>query len=382
MVLCNTSFCLSEPTSIKNRFTQCKICNVNMSCPRVLHALGHHRLSVSQAELAMCLDQKLALYPLMSAPQPMEPHRQPAVCSRNKTALRSVYPSSSSLPTYWETSKLQRCFRKSRALNKKRVVFADALGLELTAVHLFTPEPSSPSSSSSSGTGPSPIQLQDQQSASNRAPRYSLRLGFPQPTMDVKAFFGNLRERNIQLESCSVSENSISGRVWISHGSINKAVHVSITFDSWKTWRDFPCAHSHQQRCGGMDADVFSFDVPIPENVDPKEKIEFYLSLRPGPFPASHTDNNRGQNYRLYVEKDESSGSQGNAIYHDLTVSRQPTPAPKSKVPTFAQNSAVFQHLNEWLSTQQCRRIRPETSRPVNFLYKPTSYDATVMSVG
>ncbi|GLD55115.1 protein phosphatase 1 regulatory subunit 3C-B-like protein [Lates japonicus] len=150
-----------------------------MNCTRVLHAFGHSQPAVMPVDLAMCLSLK------------------PRSCFR----------------------------RDSTSVNKKRVVFADAKGLALTAVRLFIPEPSSPTPTLV--MKPSPAKLQGQQSTSNNLQRYKLRLGFPQPTLDFKAFLARLREMRVQLESCNISEHSLSGKVCVSHVSAEKAVHLT-----------------------------------------------------------------------------------------------------------------------------------------------------------
>lgn len=341
------------------------IYSLKMNCARVLHAFGSHpQPAVMPVDLAMCLSlsQSQPLYQLLSM-SPLKPTQRryqqtdcPPRTSPNSSQPASYSPmsSSSSLPSSPVPSEPRSCFRRdSGSLNKKRVVFADAKGLALTAVRLFIPEPSSPTSSLV--MKPSLPKLQGQQSTSNKLPRYKLRLGFPQPALDFKAFLARLRQMHVQLESCSISEHSLSGKVSVSHVSTDKAVHVRMTFDSWRSHHDIPCTFLQQQRYGGSDMDVFAFDLSLPKNIDPKERVEFCVSFRPGPGATPHWDDNRGQNYRVCMEKDGSNGYQGDAYRFYPTLSQRRSPLWPSHVSLGTQNSADLQNLQRSLSSSQSR---------------------------
>lgn len=229
------------------------------------------------------------------------------------------------------------------------MVFADTVGLALTAVRLFIPEPSSPVSTLV--MKPSVAKLQGQQQTSNKLQRYKLRLGFPQPALDFKAFLERLREMHVQLESCSISEHSLSGKVRVSHVSTDKAVHVRVTFDSWRSHHDIPCTFLQQQRYGGSDMDVFAFDLSLPRNLDPQERVEFCVSFRPGLGATQHWDNNRGQNYRVCMEKDASNSYQGDAYRCQPTLSQHRP----SHVPQYAKLCRSTVSREEFIKQSQSR---------------------------
>ncbi|XP_008280024.1 protein phosphatase 1 regulatory subunit 3C-B [Stegastes partitus] len=333
-----------------------------MNCARVLQALSHPQSAVIPVDLAMCLSlsQRQPLYQLLSM-SPLKPtqHRTQPSDSLPKAGLPSSHHpsssssfSSSSLSSSYMSLERRSCFRRDSggSASKKRVVFADAKGLALTAVRLFIPEPSSPTSTLL--IRPPPAKLEGQQSVANKMQRPKLRLGFPQPTLDFKAFLGRLRETNVQLESCKISEHSLSGKVWAFHVSTERAVHVRVTFDSWRSHHDIPCTFLQQQRCGGSNVDVFSFDLSLPQNIDPQERMEFCVSFRPGHAGSlAHWDDNRGQNYRVFMEKDEANANQSNLsrFYPSLTAHRPPSWP--SHVSTGLQNSDV-QHLQRTLSNR------------------------------
>ncbi|XP_070845467.1 protein phosphatase 1 regulatory subunit 3C-B [Chaetodon trifascialis] len=336
-----------------------------MNCTRVLHAFGSHpQPAAMPVDLAMCLSlsRRQPLYQLlsMSPLKPTQHHCQPADCPP-RTSLRyshsfsSPHPSSSSLPSSTVPPGPRSCFRRDSAgLNKKRVVFADAKGLALTAVRLFIPEPSSPASTLV--MKPTPTELQGQQSSSNKPQRYKLKLGFPQPTLDFKGFLARLRETRIQLESCNISENSLIGKVCVSHVSAEKAVHIRVTFDSWRSHHDIPCTFLQQQRCRGSDLDVFAFDLSLPKNIDPKERVEFCVYFRPGPGTTPHWDDNRGQNYRVCMEKDGANANQSDAHRCYPTLLHHQPPSWPSHVSLSTQNSAALQYVQRSLSS----RVRAE----------------------
>lgn len=342
-----------------------------MSCTRALHVLGSHpQPAVMPVDLAKCLSlsRRQSLYQLLSSSSPHQIsecapktglHSPPLSSSSSSSSSPSPPPPSSAVP-----SGPRSCFRKDGSVSKKkRVVFADAVGLALTAVRLFIPDFSSSPSYSTLLMRPPLARLQGQQltsskpglQTSDKQQRYKLRLGFPQPVLDWKTFITHLREKHVQLESCNVSEHSFAGKVCISHDSIEKIVHIRITFDSWRSHHEIPCTFLQQQTCGGTDMDVFTFDLNLPKNLDPNERVEFCVCFTPEPGATAHCDDNRGQNYRLCFDKDFSNANQdvANRFYPSLSQHRQPSwPSPAS---LSMQNSNKLQYLQEFIKKSQSR---------------------------
>lgn len=294
-----------------------------MSCTRVLYAFSHPQQVVKPVEMAMCLSlsQQRPLYELLSTSY-LKPTKR--LCKQTDYPVKTSHPfphaslfSTSSLPppslpsSQLTSENFRSCLRKHiSGVSKKRVVFADAKGLALTAVRIFIPEPSSPTSTLV--IRPSPAKLEGQQSVLDKLNHYKLRLGFPQPTQDPKAFLARLQDMKVQLESCNISERSLSGKVYAAHVGAEKVVCIRVTFDSWRSHHDIPCTFLRQHRCGGSDVDVFTFDLSLIHNMDPRERIEFCVSFRPGPGATPHWDDNGGQNYRVCMEKERSHANQGN----------------------------------------------------------------------
>lgn len=111
----------------------------------------------------------------------------------------------------------------------------------------------------------------------------------------------------------SVNERSLSGTVRVCNVGFEKSVHVRVTFDSWRSHRDIACSYLHRHY-SDFRTDVFAFDVPLPQNLDPSECLEFCVSFRLGSGDTPCWDNNKGQNYRVCVTPDESGYSQAQAL--------------------------------------------------------------------
>lgn len=268
-----------------------------MNCTRMLHALGSHSPSgMMPMELAACLSLRQPLHPLLS---PLRAATQRLSNTSSSYTLR--HPTSPS-PAPASPSEPRSCFRRDHWGLKKRVSFADAKGLALTAVRLFIPE--APTSFNS----PLPLMVMRRfQSKQETVPDvkkqpYKLRLAFKQPSLDFKLFMSRQKEVGLQLESCSVTEYCLRGRVRVSQVGFDQTVLVRMSFDSWRSHHDIPCTFLHKQRLGAMDTDVYAFELSLPMNLDPIHGIEFGVSSRTD--EGALWDDNRGQNYRVMVEKD------------------------------------------------------------------------------
>ncbi|XP_017280977.1 protein phosphatase 1 regulatory subunit 3B [Kryptolebias marmoratus] len=291
-----------------------------MNCARVINAFSHPQPAVASAELANYLNlnkrQYLCQLLSMSPVKPTQPYEPPVYSPEgtNVQPARLNFFSPQSLAQ--GPPNLRSCFRKnSTGVSKKHVVFADDMGLELTAVLLFAPE--SFSSSPDQVKGPPLARLKDQQLSSNNSLRNNCQLGFPQPTKD----FTHLQDRRIQMESYNISKNTLRGTVYAMQ-SAKKAVYIRVTFDSWKNYKDILCTSVKHDPYQGLD--VFSFEVTLPQTIDPNEQSEFYFLFWPVPGFAPLCDNNKGQNYKVCVEKDGSNQNQSstNRFYSMLSTYR------------------------------------------------------------
>ncbi|CAL8327809.1 unnamed protein product [Boreogadus saida] len=138
--------------------------------------------------------------------------------------------------------------------------------------------------------------------------QYQLKLASALPAPDYSS---GLKDARVQLESCSVTERGLMGtvRVACSGGGEERAVHVRLTFDSWRSHRDVPCTLL-LQNCGNTQTDVFAFHGPLPRALlDPREGVEFclYVRVQGGGGAKVYWDNNAGKNYRVVCMESEDS---------------------------------------------------------------------------
>lgn len=162
-----------------------------------------------------------------------------------------------------------------------------------------------------------------------RKPAYKLRLAFTQPSLDFKVFMSRLKDVGLQLESCSVSEYCLSGRVRAqAQVGLEQTVYVRMSFDSWRSHHDIPCTFLHRQRYGAMETDIYTFELSLPMSLDPTHGIEFGVASTTD--EGALWDDNRGQNYRIQVEKD--SMEQVEVVQGSPKMQRYPS------LPTLAHN--------------------------------------------
>ncbi|KAF4082663.1 hypothetical protein AMELA_G00154120 [Ameiurus melas] len=226
----------------------------------------------------------------MSTLRPQHAFTRPSTCD----SLRSRAASTSQVPTS-PVSDLN-CMNPCGTLKKKkRVVFADAKGLALTAVRIFNSDP--PVSDEEELSPPAKIKTD----LSVQSKKSHLRLGFPQPSADLPSFLENLEKSLVRLESCSLIYGSLFGKVRVCNISPKKAVHVRITYDSWKSHQDVPCTPIHQEN-RSSETELFVFNIPVPSCPNFQDHLEFCVCFRPGSRNMLLWDSNGGKNYRILLK--------------------------------------------------------------------------------
>ncbi|XP_067857516.1 protein phosphatase 1 regulatory subunit 3C-like [Heptranchias perlo] len=174
-------------------------------------------------------------------------------------------------------------------IEKKKVVFADAKGFSLTAVRVFSEFEDDLSDlqfelADLAHCFPQPVKNE------------KLSLDFPQPSADYLNFRSRLQENLVCLENCIIQDKSISGTVKVKNLNYEKKVMIRITFDTWKSFQDIECVYLNNTY-GCTDTDTFSFEVHLPECLQPREKIELCVSFKCG--QETFWDNNNKENYRI-----------------------------------------------------------------------------------
>lgn len=229
-----------------------------------------------------------------------------------------------------------------RRRKKKRVVFADARGLALTAVHVFNEAEDNllselqfhmtelegatshlhllPSEGEWVRTGPRVTRVLGWTSGpldltpclcppAPARPGSQLLLDFVQPASDYLDMRNRLKTQQVCLETCSIQDRMLSGTVQVRNVSFEKSVWVRITFDSWRSHQDVPGLYLNNVY-GCTDTETFSFSVLVPEVLQPSNLVEFCVQYQTR--DQTFWDNNRGQNYRL-VAADAKGGPAGGA---------------------------------------------------------------------
>ncbi|KAM3611238.1 uncharacterized protein V6R79_015366 [Siganus canaliculatus] len=259
--------------------------------------------SAGLAEIAvrLCLNQRKQLCPHVWVPilKPQRPCIRPPITDQLPSDILTQAYMTHPLSLFWDDLDDDELLLP---IKNKHVVFADAQGMSLTAVRMFSDE----EEQSDLDLLPS---LQDLGSmtedgysctVSTCCPGTQLKLGFPQPSADFQVFRAKLAKSMVILENCSVNEHSLKGTARVKNISFQKDVRVRITFDSWQSYRDVACSYL-QKRFGGPQTDIFEFDIPVPKVLDAKRKIEFCLLYVPGGHSEPFWDNNNGQNYSIDV---------------------------------------------------------------------------------
>ncbi|XP_054842236.1 protein phosphatase 1 regulatory subunit 3B isoform X2 [Eublepharis macularius] len=177
---------------------------------------------------------------------------------------------------------------------KKRVSFADSRGLALTMVKVFS-EFDDPLDIPFNIT-----ELIDNIVGLTTVDRDNFVLDFVQPSADYLDFRNRLQADYVCLENCMLKDKSITGTVKVRNLAFEKAVKIRMTFDTWKTFTDYPCQYV-KDMYAGSDKDTFSFDISLPEKVQPHERMEFAVCYESS--GKEYWDSNKGLNYRIVTSE-------------------------------------------------------------------------------
>lgn len=203
----------------------------------------------------------------------------------------------------------------SGAEGRKRVKFADSMGLNLASVKHFSSleEPQIPSKVLSRHKS-FPPQQQDLlndlcQSFKSSLDTDRLVSCFPEPR-DAERRVQQLR---VCLEKVTITQFDVRGQIRVFSGCSDKEVGVRYTFNDWLSYVDaqaLPVAADQP----GFVGQRFSFTVYTPPVMDPSSAVYFavYLKSEEGEF----WDNNEGQNYTLQYRCMPSTTPFVSAAFH------------------------------------------------------------------
>ncbi|KAM9332678.1 protein phosphatase 1 regulatory subunit 3G [Pholidichthys leucotaenia] len=186
---------------------------------------------------------------------------------------------------------------------RKRVKFADSMGLTLTSVKHFSSleEPRIPTKVLSRHRRSFPLPLQD------RDPLTDLCQSFKSSLDAVRLVpsFPELRdvERRVQrlrvcLEDCVSTRFDLRGKIRVLSGSCaSREVGVRYTFNDWLTHVDAQAVPVPADQQRGLVGERFSFTLVTPPFPDPGSAVRFAVFTRSE--EGEFWDNNEGQNYTL-----------------------------------------------------------------------------------
>ncbi|XP_035524459.1 protein phosphatase 1 regulatory subunit 3B [Morone saxatilis] len=172
---------------------------------------------------------------------------------------------------------------------KKRVTFADDKGLSLTKVKIFS-EFNDPIDI------PQNIQEMLNSALSLTAKEDKLVLDFTQPSSDYLHFRQRLERNYVCLEHCVLKEKALAGTIKVKNVSFEKSVKLRVTFDTWKSHIDVDCVYMKDTYPSSY-SDTFSFNVSLPDELGPHERVEFAVCYEVG--GCEYWDSNHGENYSI-----------------------------------------------------------------------------------
>ncbi|XP_029004372.1 protein phosphatase 1 regulatory subunit 3G [Betta splendens] len=202
----------------------------------------------------------------------------------------------------------------SAGSERKRVKFADSMGLNLASVKHFSSleDPQIPNKVLSRHKSFPPQQdlINDLcQTFKSSLDTDRLFACFPEPR-DAER---RVRELRVCLEKVTISQFDVRGQIRVLSGRADKEVGVRYTFNDWLSHVDAQ-ALVVAVDAPGFVGERFGFTVYTPPFMDPSSAVHFavYLRSQDGEF----WDNNAGQNYSLRYHCMPSSTAFVSAAFH------------------------------------------------------------------
>jgi len=196
---------------------------------------------------------------------------------------------------------------ENSGMGKKKVSFADELGYSLTNVRIILESPDQPPK-----LRPEILSSLTKGATAGVTEIPPLKLNFKQPASDYISFREKINKNCVCLENVILKDYNLLGTVKVKNISFEKKVTIRFTHNSWKTTTDIPC--KYVSLTGTMDIDTFSFEIKIPPNFNPTDKVEFCICYEAA--SQQFWDNNDNQNYSVSANDVYSSREQeGSSIF-------------------------------------------------------------------
>eukprot|EP01137_Pigoraptor_chileana_P032362 Opistho-2@21625 len=183
---------------------------------------------------------------------------------------------------------------------RRRVYFADSIGLSLTKCKEFgrSDRPVSISSDENASDDDEPLSDAPAPSPKNTVAAPSLRK-FLSPTFQQPActlnFYQRVAKHHVSLENVITRESHLIGTVIVENLAFEKSVFVRYTSDGWKTHAEVAATHAMSVRGGAFDR--FSFLCQVPDDFPAGGLAEFAVRYEVG--GQTYWDNNGGINYKV-----------------------------------------------------------------------------------
>lgn len=194
----------------------------------------------------------------------------------------------------------------SSSKQKKRVVFADAAGLQLASIRLMTEGRDTPPR-----LDPKLLSALHRQIAEEEeSPQFSPQ--FAQPIANYGTFVDRLARHSVCLESVAVITGQVTGTIKVRNIAFEKEVFVRFTLDGWVTFEDVAAYYVNPSDGPGYGNlyDTFAFNLSLPNQL-PESGLQFAVCFRcrVGTF----WDNNDSRNYSI---RWESAHAISDAAFH------------------------------------------------------------------
>ncbi|XP_065608711.1 protein phosphatase 1 regulatory subunit 3G [Cyrtonyx montezumae] len=190
---------------------------------------------------------------------------------------------------------------------KKRVQFADSLGLSLASVKHFSDaeEPRVPPAALCRPPSPPAQQRDPTEPGAAPGPPPALRLQPDFPDGDEPSV-ERLRRQRVCLERLGrpASLTDVRGTVRALRGSAPGEVTVRYTFNEWLSFMDVPASPLPPAPADGSEPpdERFSFALCVPPSL--REGSALHFAIRYRGAQGEHWDNNDGRNYTLRCRRD------------------------------------------------------------------------------
>lgn len=184
---------------------------------------------------------------------------------------------------------------------KKRVYFADAVGLTLEFVKTIPPNCSDDAIINGEwNINNNYCQNMTSPRVRSRVTGKCLSPHFTEP-YKTSSFLERVYSQNVCLESISCDDLVVTGCIRVTNMDFMKEVTVRFTLDNWKTYRDVWADFLSSNVEGKTDKFRFRITVPVDFAVDLDQKLEMKFAIRYCVGSQEFWDNNFNRNYRMQL---------------------------------------------------------------------------------